>query len=138
MDGRRPEPEASSTVPDHAAHPACPGGRSWTVVLFWRLLNCWRQPLLSALEMVVSQLETLSKVKDMFRNPPLPCSAGETKADGAASRLPGQGPEKIRMHVMEWELFEGLDSVASLKCPFSCLLKGLPRGSQRQAHYRVN
>lgn len=74
--------------------------------------------------MLVSQRETLSKVKDMFRNPPLPFSAVETKVDGAARRLPDQGPEKIRMDVMEWELFEGLDSVASLKCPFSCLLKG--------------
>lgn len=136
MDGQRPEPHP---LPQTMllTLPVLGEGPGW---LSYSGDFCWRQPLLSALEMLLSQLETVSKVKDMFRKPSLLFAAVEMKIDGAATAPAAFLIRDLRRSgQMSWSgmLFEGPDSAASLKCPFSCLLKG-PCGSQRQAHCRVN
>ena len=60
-----------------------------TIVFFWKLLNCWRQPLLSASKMLVSQLETVSKVNDTLGKPSLLFSAVEMTVGGATITTAG-------------------------------------------------
>lgn len=115
-------------------------GRPWTAALFWGHLKCWRQCLLSALEMLVSQLKSVSNACIILIKAFSPFSAVEMKVHGAAITLEGLFIGYLKRSgevTCTGELFEGPDSVTSLKCFLSCLLKG-PCGFQRKKYCKVN
>lgn len=127
-----PEAWASSPTPGQAALLAHPG----------ELLNkCWWQPLLSALEILVFQLKTASKVHVILIKSSSHFSAVEMKVNGAAITPAGFLIKDLRGRSGEMtctgELFEGPDPAASLKCFLSCLLKE-PCEFQRQVYCKVN